>query len=585
MIKLFLNNTEVFPADANLKLTKVNSFVAQAGEYTYEIAIPLSIYQNAVFFPNWRALQSTRRNRTYTAELYLNNQALLVGSARVTKATEKIVYVQLLSAFSDIEKLHGEEYIDELLLPGYNYVSVFTGNEDYDYDEYSLMKKFKKWKEKPSSYYVNPDSRGLVTNATYIGDDPRKYTVFPVYDCNYEAICNYMYTSSSGNIYVGGNGFINVPSGKLRAVGFSPNWNLLYVVQCIFEYYGYKLVIDYESYPQIISHIYLAMPGSVMAEALPHWTVKEFLSQARTFFNADFQFSGKNVVMRNKRVVSYNTISYEPIDDYSIESIEEKSEEANIYDGYKYDQSSVEYHTADQVDDEIINGIPTHTYSTYQTMVNAYNIAAADKKENDLWSCPYGHYCQWDGTLTRIDIFGKIDKTGKVDETVLKIVPAAIAEIPNYGHMPALEVILPDTEESERDSVQSYIEGNSSIEDTKKFDLIEIALCDTARENGIPSAFTSSGERPQGVPHDPISLSLRAYDTTTETMKDMYTYNKDIKYDSTKKYKIKFLADHMPNADSIFIFKNRRFIPEKLDIDIKDGKMVKVVSGEFYLLK
>lgn len=601
MIKLYLNKTEVIPAESNIKITKVNSFVTQAGEYTYEIALPLSIAENAKFFPNWKVLQTTRSKQKFTAELYLDSVPLLIGNAKITKATEQIVYVQLLSAFSDIEKLHGEEYIDELLLPGYEYgyAHGYPGSEE-GWDEMPLMKYKRKWDYKPYSYIVNEGDIALDINNRPIGK-PDMFTVFPVFDNTFQAICNYMkgwgWTGMRGYYYdfvwSWEAGFKDSQTGSitspLKAVGFAPNWNLLFVIKAIFEAYGYNL--DTSNIGEPWSRLYLAMPGSVMSEALPHWTVKEFLEQIRLFFNASFEFSGKNVVMKSNKELSLNAKSFEPIDEYSIEVIEDKEKGANKFEGYKYSLSEVEYHTADIVEDDIINGVEVHKYTTYSSMRSAYNNASEIRQKNDFWYCPEGYFCQWDGELKRVDIFGKIDKTGEVDETELKIVPAAMVYVFNDGlchyNMPVLEQILPDTVEPDSDTVQAYIEGNSSIEEKKKkFDLMEVAFCDRYWEEGdayykfsIPSAFTAP-ERPYGVPHEHWSLSFRE-DPNAVTMNNLFG-EKNISFDKSKKFKIKFISDKIVSANSIFIFNNRRFIPEKLEIDVLNGELSKIVTGDFY---
>lgn len=603
MIQLFLNNTQVIPAESNIKITKVNSFVTQAGEYTYEIALPLSIAENAKFFPNWKVLQTTRSKQKFTAELYLDSVPLLIGNAKITKATEQIVYVQLLSAFSDIEKLHGEEYIDELLLPGYEYGYVQQSYSDEEgLDETALMKSLRKWNYKPHSYFVNAEEPFLNITRRPIGD-PDKFTVFPVFDNTFQAVCNYMrgwrlygVEYRKDFIYNWQGGFKDSQTGStespLKAVGFSPNWNLLFVIKAIFEAFGYNL--DTSNYGEPWSRLYLAMPGSAMAEALPHWTVKEFLEQIRLFFNASFEFSGKNVVMKSNKELSLNAKSFEPIDEYSIEINEDSEKGANKFEGYKYQLSDVEYHTADVVEDEIINGVDVHKCNSYSIMRTLYNSATEEKKANDLWYCPEGYYCQWDGELKRVDIFGKIDKTGDVEETELKIVPAAMVYVFNdalcHYNMPVLEQILPDTVEPDSDTVQAYIEGNSSIEDKKKkFDLMEVAFCDRYWEEGdayykftIPSAFTAP-ERPYGVTHEHWSLSFREAPGTT-TMSELFG-EKSLSFDASKKYRIKFLSDKLVSADSIFIFNNRKFIPEKLEIDVSNGELSKIVTGDFYEIR
>lgn len=47
---------------------------------------------------------------------------------------------------------------------------------------------------------------------------------------------------------------------------------------------------------------------------------------------------------------------------------------------------------------------------------------------------------------------------------------------------------------------------------------------------------------------------------------------------------IKFLSDDVPDTKKIFVFRNKKFICDKIDINITDNGIDKLMTGYFYEL-
>ena len=78
-------------------------------------------------------------------------------------------------------------------------------------------------------------------------------------------------------------------------------------------------------------------------------------------------------------------------------------------------------------------------------------------------------------------------------------------------------------------------------------------------------AFTGVGES--------VSLSL-----------DSLPHNRGVTVDidSHDLYCIKFLTDEIPDPTNIFIFRNRRFICQKLELNVSDDGISRLKTGYFY---
>lgn len=119
MIQLFLNgHLVVIGKNSTIKLTKGNSTIAELGDFTLEVTVPLGIKLNDEFFLNWRRTDAQKETKEkIEAVLMLNSKPILTGSAKVTQSTRKEVRLQLVSGKSDFNATVEGVYIDELPLP------------------------------------------------------------------------------------------------------------------------------------------------------------------------------------------------------------------------------------------------------------------------------------------------------------------------------------------------------------------------------------------------------------------------------------------------------------------------------------
>ena len=128
MTQIYLDDTQLYMAEGNIKLTRENAYFTQSGSYTLDVQLPLDIATNKMFFGNIGRLETTKHNVKYRARLVVDNVDVLNGSATITNISDNAVKVQLLGGYSDINFLakFGEEYIDNINYGNINIPAGFS---------------------------------------------------------------------------------------------------------------------------------------------------------------------------------------------------------------------------------------------------------------------------------------------------------------------------------------------------------------------------------------------------------------------------------------------------------------------------
>ena len=52
MTQIYLDDTQLYMAEGNIKLTRENAYFSQSGSYTLDVQLPLDIATNKIFFGN-----------------------------------------------------------------------------------------------------------------------------------------------------------------------------------------------------------------------------------------------------------------------------------------------------------------------------------------------------------------------------------------------------------------------------------------------------------------------------------------------------------------------------------------------------
>ena len=79
-----------------------------------------------------------------------------------------------------------------------------------------------------------------------------------------------------------------------------------------------------------------------------------------------------------------------------------------------------------------------------------------------------------------------------------------------------------------------------------------------------------------------FSLSLNSTNTGIISLGKFH--NSVIKIDNRNCMEVKFKSDDIPDPSKIYIIRNKRFVCEKIEMEVKDDTIEPVYTGYFYML-
>lgn len=119
MIELFIDGKPaVIKEDTSFKLSLENQFFTKTSSYSFDVELPLNIAQNRAIFGDINRIDVVKKHRELSAKLVADNITILSGTVTITQVTESSVKVQLLgeSASYKYGNKADKLYIDELTL-------------------------------------------------------------------------------------------------------------------------------------------------------------------------------------------------------------------------------------------------------------------------------------------------------------------------------------------------------------------------------------------------------------------------------------------------------------------------------------
>lgn len=581
---LYLNNTLVYPdSNQQIKLVRENPYFTQSESYTLDVTLPMDILENRDFFQNIHRFEHSKRVSDMTCRLVVNNKPLLQGSAKVTQVTEKEIKVQLIGGLSEVKFLSNENqtYIDEMEGPFTYMQGVCMPAYDETYEE-----QVNKWEGGSQPFII--------------------------------AINDYLPEAVQPNL-------VGLMKEVLAQQGFTITenctdlapWNCLYIAS--------------------------AKRASHIVHALPHWTVREFVTEYCNFFNCSFI---TDQVARTVRIVSngdfFGSARYTgivPVDEYTVEMSDEESGHSIGSDNIRYDMSGSPEHDYDIIPDNVRDSAPVKEYPSLNEARTAYGRMSADERKRYIFKTPIGLFVGWEHSMKeetgadetiseflQIDVFGPLIRDNESDnETLLKICPVAISStILEYhsadeyfgggsyppGKHPWRYISLenptgneynrwgdnvddPTVPTAETSTIQDYIEGEVAIERSEKEDRMQVFFVDDVKMSSVSYEGWDNGQsidalmpftdflykRMYSASHRQWSLSLNP--TAAEHYLGQLHQNA-YAFDMKAKYCVKFLADEMPDPTQVFIIRNKRFACEKVEAQIDEQGLQQLMTGYFY---
>ena len=620
MITCIINGHKAYPiSTSSIKVTYANQYVTDDGEYTYDITFPMNILENRVIFKNVSRLEVKKNVAKYDdCKLFCNSQLIMSGIGTILSVNEKEIKLQIVGGKSRIKfnDRMTKHYIDE--------IPFGTADKPgYDVDKgWSQM-----FKEKLKEIYRLDEDKSL-----FLGVEG-KWCFVPVRDETNDIISNFVGVDKTKQ-------FIGYNAPYIANPAVQPN--LMYIFRKVVEYEGYTLKRnDFDCKPWNLLYIASAYKTRELCKALPHWSSYTFIEEFRKLFNATIVFDDilkTCSVINASELTTADSIEIEPMDEYTTDYDEDgsfsTSSTANLEynlgnsanrDNYEVISKKI-FDNFEIVHSKELMGANKQFASTTlswsekqkrQTIIENFGnfyVYMVDENNNKSWK-PAG-------------IWSPLIRDNSSDDFIdLNISPAAqvveninfksglmedkyyerrcLLSIPNDKESDSKEYDVDDDGYSYT-SVQDALDDESALDNSEDeqecMNIFFILPGRVQSTDGSTTKLSWVGEKsrwPQfltdyrinegfrlGIAHfedSYFSLSLCMMSEFGTTSLGTLHAN-GLKIDNKNCMEVKFKSDDIPDPSKIYIIRNKRFVCEKIEMEVKDDAIEPVYTGYFYML-
>ena len=627
MITCIINGHKAYPiSTSSIKVTYANQYVTDDGEYTYDITFPMNILENRVIFKNVSRLEVRKNIAKYDdCKLYCNSQLIMSGVGTILSVNEKEIKLQIVGGksrikFNDRMEKH---YIDEIQFgtadkPGYD---VGKG--------WSQM-----FKDRITEIYRLDEDK-----TKFLGVEG-KWCFVPVRDETNEMIANFVGVDKTKQ-------FIGYNAPFISNLAVQPNLMYIFRKVVEYEGYTIKRN-DFDCKPWNQLYIASAYKTRELRRALPHWSSYTFIEEFRKLFNATIVFDDVQKtcsVIKKSELTSADSVAIEPLDEYTTDYDEDGSFstsstanlEFNLGDSANRDNYEV---ISKKVFEnfEIVHS--TGIWEPQNQFQGTTQSWSEKQKRQTIIECNGSYYIyveNEDGSKTwqLAGVWSPLIRDSSSDDYVeINISPAAqvvedinfktaIIGEDNYYEKRCLlsipNVKEPDSKECDVDddgfsyiSVQDAIDDESTldkseddqecmniffiipgeVQDDNKFSWVRAKsrwpkFKTDYRINTEYCGSTEGGFGGNGggafKEKYPYSLSI-----CTKSTNDVVTlgclHDNGLRIDNKNCMEAKFKSDVIPDPSKIYIIRNKKFVCEKIEMEVKDDAIEPVYTGYFYML-
>ena len=622
MITCIINGHKAYPiSTSSIKVTYANQYVTDDGEYTYDITFPMNILENRVIFKNVSRLEVKKNVAKYDdCKLFCNSQLIMSGVGSILSVNEKEIKLQIVGGKSRIKfnDRMTKHYIDEIPFgtadkPGYTVDKGWSQG----------IKDLQKIKD---IYRLDEDK------SQFLGVEG-KWCFVPVRDETNDTIANFVGVDRTKQ-------FIGYNAPYIMNLAVQPN--LMHIFRKVVEYEGYTLKRnDFDCKPWNLLYIASAYKTRELCKALPHWSSYTFIEEFRKLFNATIVFDDilkTCSVINASELTTADSIEVEPMDEYTTDYDEDgsfsTSSTANLeYNlGNSANRDNYEVITKKVFDNfEIVHskelmGANKQFASTTlswsekqkrQTIIENFGnfyVYMVDENDNKSWK-PAG-------------IWSPLIRDSSSDDFVdLNISPAAqVVENINFKsglledkyYERRCLLSMPNDKESDSkecdvdDDGYSYTSVQDALDDESALDNSEdeqecmniffILPGRVQSTDGSTTKLSWVGEKsrwPQFLTDYRINEGFRlgiahfedSYFSLSLCMKSEFgttslgtLHANGLKIDNKNCMEVKFKSDGIPDPSKIYIIRNKRFVCEKIEMEVKDDAIEPVYTGYFYML-
>ena len=622
MITCIINGHKAYPiSTSSIKVTYANQYVTDDGEYTYDITFPMNILENRVIFKNVSRLEVKKNVAKYDdCKLFCNSQLIMSGVGTILSANEKEIKLQIVGGKSRIKfnDRMTKHYIDEIPFgtadkPGY---TVDKG----------WSQGFKDLQKINDIYRLDEDK------SKFLGVEG-KWCFVPVRDETNDMIANFVGVDKTKQ-------FIGYNAPYIVNLAVQPN--LMYIFRKVVEYEGYTLKRnDFDCKPWNLLYIASAYKTRELCKALPHWSSYTYIEEFRKLFNATIVFDDilkTCSVINASELATADSIEIEPLDEYTTDYDEDGSFSTSS-------TANLEYNLGNSANRDNYEVISKKVFDNFE-IVHSKELMGANKQFASTtlsWSEKqkrqtiienFGNYYVYmvdendNKSWKPVGIWSPLIRDSSSDDFIdLNISPVAqVVENINFKsglledkyYERRCLLSMPNDKESESkkydvdDDGYSYTSVQDALDDESALDNSEdeqecmniffILPGRVQSTDGTTTKLSWVGEKsrwPQFLTDYRINEGFRLgiahfedkYFSLSLCMKSEFgttslgtLYASGLRIDNKNCMEVKFRSDDIPDPSKIYIIRNKRFVCEKIEMEVKDDAIEPVYTGYFYML-
>lgn len=618
-----------------IKVTYENQYINDSGSYTYDISFPMTIHENRMLFHNIHRFDVKKKTAAFEeCRLYVDNRLVMSGKGTVISISDTVVKLQIVGGKSRIKYNSNFEnhYIDEIPFPAVHL------NRGIDTEGYAQLGMHTVDMSKNPAF-VMIDLR----KSSYVGEEG--VAVFnPIYDETNNVMSNFITRLQYVKLAVNGLSY-PVDKAYTYMTNAAVQPYLLYVLRKVMEYEGYTITangLDKDPWNRLV--VASARRSCRIADALPHWTVYKFIEEMRKLFNASFIFNEVKKTVEIKctnELYNNDTVCYDALDEYSCEYDEDglqniatsnvayalaESENRSWKDVIPQDVMKrfevKECATRSEMHDMMETMPKKERMTTIFKVLSplSYNIVAMVAKNaakpNELSEqvvmCGFfnplirdmenssteelnispvafdwiNRYCFLKDASAKDKFFiYASDEIGNYDAYI----PSTVNE-----HEPSAEDYTLDDDGEYFLSVQDAIDGEEDTEEEESDDKLQIMfqgrqVANLKTRSSFAPSSTEDGEfywyryptpYTDWRPANGWPIGLEENGSLSLELSPFFSADTDI--DKNNLLCVKFVTDDIPDPSRIYTFHNKRFICQKVELQVETTGIDRLKTGYFY---
>ncbi len=623
MITCVINGMAAYPAASqSIKLTYANQYVTDDGEYSYDINFPMSIMDNRRVFHNVSRFDVSKVTQKFNdCKLYVSGRLILSGVGTIISVTEAEIKLQIVGGKSRIkynDKMT-KHYIDEIATFGTADKPGYTVDKGWSQGFKNLQK-------------INDIYRLDEDKSKFLGVEG-KWCFVPVRDETNDMIANFVGVDKTKQ-------FIGYNAPFVMNLAVQPN--LMYIFRKVVEYEGYTLKRnDFDCKPWNLLYIASAYKTRELRKALPHWSSYTFIEEFRKLFNATIVFDDIRKtcsVINASELTTADSVEIEPLDEYTTDYDEDGSLSTSS-------TANLEYNLGDSANRDNYEVISKKVFNSFESFHSeeisldnqfvSTTMLWSEKKKRQTIIENFGDYYIYvedENGKKSWELSGiwspLIRDESSEDYVDLNISPAAqvvedinfktgLLEDKYYEKRCLLSIPNnkePDSKDCDIDedgysytSVQDALDDESMLDTTEdEQECMNIFFILPGRvQIGGPNTTSLSwvGNKsrwPQFVTdyrinddyrycgivdifYDFYSLSLRKKSEIGTTCLGSL-HDNGLKIDNKNCLQVKFKSEVIPDPSNTYIIHNKKYVCEKIELEVKDDQIEPIFVGYFYMM-